>query len=241
MRGFIRRLIWLERKISPMQRKRYFAKLPPPPLLEKELIERLTELCFIKDNPQKSDILFVFGISFGFHELAQHLKILIPQKLAPITIITGGIPNFEDSSSLQEPEAEIIYKTISCYLSPDISVIRETQSTNTLENVLFAKNKLENANLSVARLLFICRSHHSRRCLLTLQKYFPQAQLYPSSYHMMGTKESKLIMPDNWHTFPEGISRVWGEYLRIRHYGQLGDIAFSPVAKLVKNIEALIK
>ena len=220
-----------------MIEKRSIPRLPEPPFLTPELISLLTELCFVPNSSERSEVLFTFGIGHGFHELFHLLKKVISEDEFSLCIITGGKPNFIDHPAPRDSEAQIIYRGISTFLSSGTSVILEEESTNTRDNVKFAKKKMENIPFTSMR--YVCRSFASRRCQLTLSKYFPNVELYLSSYHMMGGIEKIPLRPDNWPTFKEGRGRVWGEYLRIRQYGRQGQIDYLSVKELIDKIESL--
>lgn len=220
-----------------MPEKRSIPKLAEAPPLTPDLIYLLTRLCFLPNDLEKADLLFVFGVTTGLSDLTNVLKSILSQEVSEKILITGGSPNFTDNPPLPKPEAEVIYELISDFLPASMRVILETKATSTLENVKFSKEKLTKTPLKT--LVYVGRSLASRRCNLTLSKYFSTTKLYSFSYPMEGTIEKKLITEDTWYLFQEGISRVWGEYLRIKHYGESGDIDYLPVKELVEQIEAL--
>ncbi len=217
-----------------MLEKRSIPKLADAPPLTSELISLLTLLCFLPNNPEKSDLLFVFGVSTGLPDLTRVLKGILSKNISQKILITGGSPNFMDNPHLSKPEAEIIYELISRAVTASMEVILETKAVSTLENVMFSKEKLEGTPLN--KMVYVGRSLASRRCHLTLSKHFPETKLYSFSYDMEGTIERKPITKDTWHLFQEGRSRVWGEYLRIKQYGEWGDIDYLPVKTLVEQI-----
>ena len=51
------------------------------------------------------------------------------------------------------------------------------------------------------------------------------------------TEATDVIARENWHTFEFGRTRVWGEFLRIKTYGQRGDIEYNEVRELVEEID----
>jgi uncharacterized SAM-binding protein YcdF (DUF218 family) len=220
-----------------MPEKRSIPKLADAPPLTPDLISLLTQLCFLSNNPEKSDLLFVFGVSTGLSDLTRVLKGILSKNISQKILITGGSPNFMDNPHLPKPEAEIIYEMISHAVTAPTEVILETKAVNTLENVIFSKEKLEETPLN--KILYVGRSLASRRCHLTLSKHFPETKLYSFSYDMEGTIERKPITKDTWHLFQEGRLRVWGEYLRIKQYGEWGDIHYASVKGMVEKIESL--
>lgn len=220
-----------------MSEKRSIPKLADAPPLTPDLISLLTQLCFIPNTLEKSDLIFVFGVSAGLPDLTAFLKGIIVQEISQKILITGGRPNFIDNPQLPKPEAEIIYDLISSIVPTHMQVVLETKAISTLENVALSKEKF--GEMTFNTMTYVGRSLASRRCYLTLSKYFPETKFYSLSYDMEGTIEKKLITKDTWHLFEEGRSRVWGEYLRIKQYGELGDIDYLPVKGLVEEIGTL--
>ena len=84
---------------------------------------------------------------------------------------------------------------------------------------------------------FIFPSYASQRGYLTLRRFLPRAQIIQFSYDAVYPESGRPISPEKWHTFDFGRRRVWGEFLRIRQYGQRGDIAYGEVKDLVEKIE----
>ena len=55
------------------------------------------------------------------------------------------------------------------------------------------------------------------------------------TYDAMYYDDSLVIGRDNWQNTKEGRERVWGEFLRIKHYGQRGDIAADELSTIISN------
>lgn len=71
--------------------------------------------------------------------------------------------------------------------------------------------------------MFICKSHATGRQLRTLTKYLPATIDY-IPYTFNAEYSGNIVSRQEWMNSDIGQSRVWGEYLRILHYRQKGDI-----------------
>ena len=65
---------------------------------------------------------------------------------------------------------------------PSDIILVQDRSTNTLEDVAFSLDVLEQHDISPESIVFLCKAHHSGRCLRTLRKFFPSQTLSPVTY-----------------------------------------------------------
>jgi hypothetical protein len=205
------------------------------PQLDKKQLEQVTDLTFYERTTlKKCDAIFVFsGTHPGHWEKAIEAYKL---DLAPKIIVTGGRsltgishPKWEGRQSHSITEASVIISYLLEAGIPEESIIYEDQSTNSLENVLYAKEIIDFA--AIASMLVICKSHAAGRQIRTLMKHFPSLLVYiPFTFN--ATYQNKEISRENWMNTPTGRNRVWGEYRRIIHYGQLGHLV-SPTEELI--------
>lgn len=220
--------------------KREIPKLPIVPNLSEQSIKLLTELCFREDNIKKCDAILVFGTSIGIDETIRSIINLLDAEISNNVIITGGMPNYEKSINLKEPESETIFKLFKNYnLSKKINFFLEKKSTNTYENVYFSIPYLQ--ELKIKSLLFSSRSYAAGRNYLTIRKLLPEIQIYCASYSLfINGNPNESIRSDNWFNFLEGRQRVWGEFLRIKAYGQREHLYFDEVKENIKKISDLV-
>lgn len=150
-------------------------------------------------------------------------------------IISGGIVNYQDSDIHSFSEAEMIYNAIMHYIPKSVNVILEKKAQHTLENVVFSLDMLDKKPNSMC---FIGKSLQAGRAYLTLKKYLPNTKLYQRSVNPLFPLALELLTVNNWHYYPEFVGRVWGEFLRIKKYGERGDIDYNNVEKdLIDQIE----
>lgn len=118
-------------------------------------------------------------------------------------------------------EAEVIIQHLLAAGIPEEAIKSESSSSNTLENVLFAK-EIFDFN-TVETVMFICKSHATGRQWRTLAQHLPKHLRY-IPYTFNAFYKDVEIGRDSWMNTDIGKSRVWGEYLRLLHYGEKGDI-----------------
>jgi len=215
-------------------------KNPKPPNLSKPTIELLTKLCFRRNDPlEKVDGIFVFSTSTYVKELTDLIINLIQKNLTHNIFITGGVGVESKELGKTQIEAKLILETINKNQFSNINFFTENISTNSLENVtemLKVKDFLD-----FKKILFIFKAHAAGRGYLTLRRFLPNTKILQKTFCVKYPNSKKEINRDNWHTFNFGSSRVWGEYLRIKKYGQRGDIEYEEIKDLVKEIENSIK
>lgn len=181
------------------------------------IIKAITDFIFVEDALQKSDIIIVVGGSYP--EAAEIAADLWKSGYAPKIMIGGGVSiktgKFPGSRSKQNvynkdyaDECEF-YTDILLKNGIDESVIYgENKSSFTKENALYAKKLAEERNLTVSKAILICKSFHSRRCLMLYQTVFPDVEFYVKTFDGFG------ITKDNWYLSEYGRQRVLGELKR---------------------------
>lgn len=104
---------------------------------------------------------------------------------------------------------------------PEEAIQFENFSSNTLENVLFAKEIFDFNTVETA--MFICKSRATGRQWRSLVQYLPKHLCY-IPYTFNAFYKDVEIGRDSWLNTEIGKSRVWGEYLQLLHYGEKGDV-----------------
>lgn len=209
---------------------------PPTPSLSPQVVERLTDLCFRRDQEvPKSDLIFVFATAVSFKETGDLITHLIKKGTANQIFLTGGNPAFKDSRKNEKPESALMRESFNPSLLQEAEVFTEDRSTNLLGNVVEALKVSDFRRYH--KIVFISKSHVAGRAYLTLRKFLNQDQIFQQTVEALYPETDRAIGPSNWFTFAFGRERVWGEFLRIKEYGRRGDIAFDEVRTLVGNIE----
>jgi hypothetical protein len=214
---------------------REIPRLPDVPRLTDSTIALLTELCFREDDAlEPVDVIFVFGTHIYILEFVQLIEQLLELNISNTVIINGGNAKLSDSVVLPKPGSELIFDALNRDIFPSVHFIVENTSTNTLDNV---RASLGQYNFSsVSSVLFLFKSHAAGRGYLTLRKFLPRAKLLQKTISVAYSASGEPLTSFNWFLSDEGRRRVWGEYLRIKTYGERGDIAFDEVRNLVMRI-----
>ncbi len=214
---------------------------PMTPKLNDELIRLLTRLCFKPDDPlEVVDLIFVFSTTIGIEQLASLIEDLLDKKISPKVFISGGTPNYLDTIKISKPESELVLNLINLSKFPNVKFYTENKSMNTLENVTEALKILDFKNYK--KILYVFKRHDPRRAYLTLRKFLPDTKLIQKTFSPVYPDTDRPLNERTWYTYNFGISRVWGEFLRIKKYGQRGDIAFDEeTKKLVDKIDSLLE
>ena len=191
-------------------------RMPEVPDLSPRDITKITETVFVGSNPQRADVIFVFGSAFG--EDWKNVADLYFKGFAPFIYVAGGF-----SQKLGDFLSHTIRDTLVKLGVPALKIVVDEQSTSTLEDVKNAKVIFEREHLPYSRILFVAKAPHSGRCLRTLMKVFPDSELFPFTYDV--SRQGALFTKDNWWADPVAKSLVYGEYLRTKLYAERGDIA----------------
>lgn len=211
---------------------REIPKLVQCPPLNSRLIQLLTKLCFRPDNKlRKTDVVLVLG-NHDHTLTAQNLARLLDKKISQWVVISGGNPQFTDSPDRPKTEAEIILSGVNPKKYPQVKFDLETEASNTRQNVEFAINKYGLDKTKSICYLFL--AHTSQRAYLSLRKFLPRHQLIQTTFNRTDPETGTPISAKLWPTTKQGRDRVWAEYLRIKLYGERGDIAYP------KNIKHLV-
>jgi uncharacterized SAM-binding protein YcdF (DUF218 family) len=212
---------------------------PKAPKLSQEVIELLTRLCFRPDDPlEQVDLIFEFSSPRDTEQATQLIINLLKENISKKVFITGGIPDFHDSLKISKPESELFLEKIEKNKFPDVQFFIENKSTNTLENVAEALKVLDFRNYE--KVLFVFKRHDSMRAYLTLKKFLPNTKILQQTFAGLYADTDRPLDKNTWYTYEFGITRVWGEFLRIKKYGQRGDIFYDEkIDEIVKQIDQL--
>lgn len=179
-------------------------------------ISEVTRYIFLPSQLCRADMALIFGTRHP--EPLCVAADLYHQGLAPKILVTGGRNRTTGIIESEEMSKGLIALGV---LQQDI--LAECESTNTLENVVSAKRFIEQTLGfdCVREVLFIVKSHHARRGLMTMKRYFPSTvRVWPVSY----TYDIDGFTRDNWFLTERGRDKVWGEWERIQTYLAKGDI-----------------
>ncbi|WP_157816122.1 ElyC/SanA/YdcF family protein [Spirosoma pollinicola] len=222
-----------------MNRDREIPRFPLPPLLNQPLIDELTNLCFYQqDRVALVDLLFVFGSNILHNELGQLISQAIDQTEVKRILITGGVARYTDLRIDSVAESERILAAIRYRDRTDLRFMLETNSTNTLENVVEARKAYDFQTST--QLLFIAHSYATMRSYLTLRKFHTQGEITGWPLILPSEIEGYSVSQADWYKSEKGRALVWGEYLRFETYGRRGDFPIQAVEHTLHKIQMLL-
>ena len=190
--------------------------------LSPEEIKHVTQTVFAASEPNRpADLLFIFGTSTIDGEALASVARDCQQGCFSKVLVTGlsGRLYYETG----KPVAHIMRDELIARGVPSDIILVQDRSTNTLEDVAFSLDVLERHSISPESIAFLCKAHHSGRCLRTLKRFFRSQTLLPVTY--VAEYDGIKISKENWYRHEVSRGRVYGEYLRIIEYTRRGDIA----------------
>lgn len=179
-----------------------------------ENLEEISNYLFLKAKPQLADLAFIFGTAQP--EPVAKAWELYSRGLVAKILASGGVicPN-------GKTEAQSIKDDLVALGVPEEAIITEEKSTNTLENVLFSKQLLEQAGYlsKIKTIVAVVKNFHARRALMTLKRHFPvRCKFWPAAYDAYGfTRET-------WPDSEVGREKVLSEWQKIPKYLAQGDL-----------------
>jgi uncharacterized SAM-binding protein YcdF (DUF218 family) len=216
------------------------SRFPDTPDFTDEQIQELTRIVFLEPTePQKCDIIFVFG---GTHpSLWEYAYKAYQEQLGKVVLATGGSarPKYRNSSWVYDdvPESHLIVERLTELGVPPGDILFEDRSTNSLENVLYAREILDFN--SISSILFVCKCYGAGRQYRTLKQNIPaHIMLCPYPFDAKIVDRDILVTRDKWMNNEVSRSFVFSAYLRILYYGNRGDIL--PLEKPIEGLERRI-
>ena len=184
-------------------------------------IEDITKFIFIKDEPEKADIIFIPGSSnWVLAETAARLyKEGKAEKIMPSGMYFYQFGRFmnervtdERYKGVYRTEAEFLASVLIKNGVPGEDVIKEERATNTYENAIFSKELLLEMGLDIKSAIICPQAFHARRALMTYSHLFPDTKLY------VVPTNTQNITSDNWYNTERGRQVVLGELRKCGEY-----------------------
>jgi uncharacterized SAM-binding protein YcdF (DUF218 family) len=139
---------------------------------------------------------------------------------APLLIFSGGLGAIT-KSLWSEPEAELFARIAEGMGVPAESVVVETRSTNTGENVLFTKKLLSERGLDPRSFILVQKPYMERRAYATFKNYWPEKRAVVTS-PQVSFDEYLRSFSNRALSEDEVVSIMVGDLQRIRLYPQKG-------------------
>ena len=169
-------------------------------------------------TPEKADVIVGFG---NFNDnIARRAAELYLQGYAPKILFTGGLGR-NTRNLLPEPEADRFARVAMECGVPEADILREDQSTNTKENILFTREMLERLGLKHDRILGVHQPFMERRICAAMGVYWPEQSFRVTSPQV--TIAEYLREAERQGMTREGsISVIVGDFQRMDLYARLG-------------------
>ena len=182
--------------------------------MNKKEIQEITDYIFLEPRPEKADLAIVFGTRH--RQAVDKTFRLYQNKLVPKILISGGENRVTDDNEADKMSQELMSMGVQRE-----DIILEDRSTNSLENVLFSKEVLEEkiGLQNLKKIIAVTKHYHSRRAIMTLRRHFPKTiKFIPAVYEVYG------FTRDDWAGSESGREKVMSEYNKIKEYLAKGDI-----------------
>jgi uncharacterized SAM-binding protein YcdF (DUF218 family) len=207
--------------------------------LTPELIAEITAVVFGPPavKPQTCDLIFIFGGSHpGLWERAAEAY---HKGLGEVILATGGYnPTTRRHPAWvagDTPEAHVIRDELVRLGVPEGAVTIEDRSTNSLENVRFARQVYDFSR--VKHILVVCKCYAvGRQCRTLAQHLDPETEILPYPFDtILPGLPGQTITRHNWNHWTESRAFMLSQTAKIYRYGNLGHL------KAVENFsEALL-
>ena len=174
-------------------------------------------LC-LHQEPRKADVIVGFG-NFNT-DIARRAAELYLQGYAPKILFTGGLGR-NTEGLLPEPEAVRFAKVAMECGVPECDIILEDKSTNTKENILFTRDKLEELGLAHGHILGVHQPFMERRIKAAMGVYWPENDFRVTSPQV--TIPQYLEAASRQGVSPNAsVSVIVGDFQRMDLYAKLG-------------------
>ncbi len=131
--------------------------------LSPEEIKHITQTVFVAPKFQPADLLFIFGTSSIDNEILKSTARNCQKAYFPKVLVTGLSGRLYSETG--KPIAHIMRDELITRGIPSTVTLVQDRSTNTLEDIAFSLDVLERHNISPESIAFLCKAHHSGRCL----------------------------------------------------------------------------
>lgn len=139
---------------------------------------------------------------------------------APRVLFTGGLGR-NTLGRWKQTEAERFAAIAVDHGVPETAILLEDRSTNSAENILFTREKLERAGLARGRLICVHKPFMTRRLYAAMKVYWPEADAIYTSPQITPEEHIRNSM-DQGLTEQSAIDIVVGDFQRMEVYARKG-------------------
>ena len=189
--------------------------------MNQRAIRDISEFVFMKDAPQKSDIIFIPGTSqSAVTETAARLYCEgYARYVLPSGMYSGKRGKFA-SEKIDNPRYAGDYATDWAYCKhvlmengvPEAAILREDRSTHTGENAEFSAKVLKEMGIKVGKAILCCQAFHARRAFMSYTKFFPDTEI------LVVPTDTQGIAREDWFLHEQSYRRVMSEVYKCGEY-----------------------
>ncbi len=184
-------------------------------------IRDITDFIFMKDTPQKSDVIFVPGTSQSAVTVtaARLYCTGYARYVLPAGMYSGKRGKFA-SEKIDDPRYAGEFATEFEYCKyilmengvPENAIIREDRSTNTGENAEYSALILKELGIRVEKAILCCKAFHARRAFMSYARCFPDTEI------LVVPTDTQGITREGWHLQEKSYRRVMSEVCKCGEY-----------------------
>ncbi|MDO8743047.1 MAG: YdcF family protein [Candidatus Azambacteria bacterium] len=175
----------------------------------KELMQKITLYLGEEDEPQKSDVIFVFG-SKSLMRIETAVN-LYKQGLSPKIFITGSMPIYEKR---EKPEAHVFRDWAVEHGVPAEDIAIHDTAISVADNVRGGLNVMDSLELPHNSMILVTAWFAMRRSWAHMMKYVPEnTKLYRVSAPVTSTGN---FTPDGWWKNEIGVKTIFNEFGKMK-------------------------
>lgn len=178
-----------------------------------KLAEKIWDYHHLNQKLEKADLILVLG-NYD-KRIAECAARIFLEDWAPLIMFAGNKGNF--TTDWDRPEAEVFAEIAVGLGVPSEKILLEDKSTNTGENIAFAKKILLERNIVTDKIIIVCSTVMERRAYATFKKLWPEKEVIVTS-----PRVSFEECPDGIRTKEELIHVLVGWLQRIKVYAEQG-------------------
>ncbi len=189
--------------------------------MNQRAIRDISEFIFMKDAPQKGDIILIPGTSKSAitEKAAQLYCAGYAELVLPAGMYSSKTGKFA-AEKIDNPLYSGEYATDFDYCKailmkngvPENSIICENRSTNTGENAAYSAIVLRESGIKVEKAILCCQAFHARRAFMSYSKYFPDTEILVVPTNTQG------ITKEDWFLHENSYRRVMSELYKCGMY-----------------------
>ena len=198
-----------------------------------DIINDISNFIFVDNEPKKSDIIFIPGGSFP--EPSERAAELWKNGFAPLILPSGkyGIKlghfrGVQTKKELYDGNFETEWDFMKSVLVKsgvdEKAILMENNAyeKGTYDNAFMSKEVTDSLGLTIKKAIICCKSVHARRCLMTYQWAYPEAELLVCPMDIcpvdICSANNIPIRKDNWFNVSVGIEWVMSELQKCGQY-----------------------